>query len=176
MRTRATHSLAMAISCLMLAACSSSGPLSPLSPARNLVGTWTDLTPVRLNVGTGNTCGVGPGILQWTFSLVITPGADDNHVNVAIKKSNGSVIFNDLACTGTSEVAGAVGVGYTLTGTISASNLILSGNYGPNIGVQAGTFNFTTDIVTGTYDYQANETGNVHEYTAPSALTFTRQP
>ena len=73
-------------------------------------GTWSDLIRVTLHVGTGDTCGIGRDIEQWNFTFVVTPGTDDDHMNVmnvAVESSNGKVIFNDLRCTGSTPVIAA---------------------------------------------------------------------
>lgn|GEM_PF-1258358 len=144
----------------------------PLSPARNLAGTWKTTVPVRVNYKT-DFCTFG--VLQdvswvpWAVTFVITPGADDNHVIVDMSFQTGTTtIVNDCGGSGTGAVPEVSPM--FLTGAISSTNLVLY-----NGTTQVGNFNFTTDNLTGTFDYTWSMVYTQEEYTATNGFILTRQ-
>jgi len=80
--------------------------------------------------------------------------------------SNGQVI---TSCDGGSGVTPEVSPMF-LSGTISSTRLTLYSSQ-----TQVGTFNFTTDIMTGTFDYTWSAVYNQEEYTDTNAIVLTRK-
>ena len=157
---------------LHLSACGGGGGSgTPLSPARNLVGTWKTAFPVTVNFNT-DWCNSGTLSLvatqPWNITFVITTGQDDNHVNVEMDFTTGN-FTNVGGCPDTGVVSEPSPM--FLTGAVSSSNLVLTNGQGTNV----ANLNFTTDIMTGTYDYTYTLAYSQEEYTQPNGLTLTRQ-
>ena len=96
--------LAVASVLLVASGCGKSAS-GPLSPARNLAGTWEMDFPVPVYFDT-DWCTDTPSLVasqDWNATWVITPGADDNTVNVEMRfsTSNSKVI---AGCPGTGGV------------------------------------------------------------------------
>lgn len=140
-----------------------------LTAARDLIGTWQTRIPTTVYYAT-DWCGWEPALVAsqpWNVSFVITAGADGNHVNVEMRFSTGTfTVIN--GCPGTGIVPEVSPMFFT--GTISSSKLILSS------GTQVvGEFNFTTDILTGTFDYSWSMVYAQRDYTATNSLILLRQ-
>ena len=137
---------------------------SPLSPARNLVGTWKTNFPTKYYCATNEDTG--------TF---VDFGSEDRQVTWVITATgNESVVNIDQSFTESNlqgwdpKVVDISPTGYT--GIISSSSLTVK-DYRDEV---VGYFSFTTDIITGTWsDTWAAFNHNVH--TAVSGLTLTRQ-
>lgn len=147
-----------------------SGAGNNLTPARKLVGTWKAPLPVKVNFET-DFCDFGTLSLvltqMWDITFVITEGIDENHVDVKMTfiPSNTTIVGG---CSGTGVVP-EVSPMY-LKGTISSSRMDVA--YGST---PAGVFNFTTDILTGTFDFTWSGVYDQREYTATNGLTLIRQ-
>jgi len=171
----------------LLAACGggggggANGISSAISPARNLIGTWIAPSAPTIyytenncfNATTQSMYTANPSATSvWaSLNMVITPGIDVNHVLVAVDGtySNGTKI--DANCPGPVTPNSIVATYY---GTISSSNLILFSD-GYDGHSQAGNFNFTTNIMTGTWNESFTGTGIIAMYSKPSAITLTLQ-
>jgi hypothetical protein len=126
---------------------SGGGDSGPLSPARQLAGTWKTSLPVTIYFDT-DWCTPTPSPVasqQWTVTWVVTPGANDNTVDVEMR----------FATASTQVIAGCPGTGVVpevspmfLTGNVSAATLTL--RKGSD---ELGTFTFTSDILQGDFDY-----------------------
>jgi hypothetical protein len=161
---------ALAVSFLLLiAACGGSEASGPLSPARNLSGTWKTVAPARVNFDT-DFC-TDPASLMatqdWAVTWVITPGATDNAVNVQMS----------FAASNTQRIDGCPGTGVVpevspmfLTGNISAATLTLRNGSDP-----FGTFTFTTDNLQGDMDYEWCMVYCQREYTQSRTFILLRQ-
>jgi hypothetical protein len=109
------------------------------------------------------------GTQPWTVTWVITPGADENHVYIQMTFTKGTFApVTSTACTSPILVP-EVSPMY-LTGIISSTRMNLY--YGT---VPAGTFNFTTDILTGTFDYTYSGVYLQREYSATNGMILSRQ-
>lgn len=144
---------------------------TPLTPARNLAGTWKTSVPVRVNFQT-DFCNFGTlenvEWQNWTVTFVITPGAGDNDVWVDMSFQTGSFTPITHSCPYTGAYSEPSPM--TLTGTISSTNLLLYKGTD-----QVGNFNFTTDILTGTFDYTYHGVYDQREYTATNAFILMKQ-
>jgi len=144
-------------------------PVPPLSAARNLAGTWKTAFPVKVYFKT-DWCTDAPRLVAsqpWNVTFVITQGQDQNHVDVEMDfTSSGFTVIN--GCPDTGIVPEVSPMFYT--GLISSSKLLLSKGT-----MVVGEFNFTTDILTGTFDYAWSSIYSQEEYTATNALTLIRQ-
>jgi hypothetical protein len=144
---------------------------TPLTPARSLAGTWKTSIPVRVTFQTDFcTFGILEDVLwqTWAVTLVVTPGAGDNNVLVDMSFQAGS--FTPIAHSCSSSGAFAEPSPISLTGTISSTNLVL--RKGAD---QVGNFNFTTSILTGTFDYTYHGAYDQREYTAPNTMILLKQ-
>ncbi len=174
MASRRMLQLALVAGLALIMACGGAGGGGnnlPLTPARSLAGTWKTSIPVRVTFQT-DFCNFG--ILEdvlwqpWAVTFVITPGAGDNDVRVEMSFQAGS--FTPIAHSCSSSGAFAEPSPISLTGTISSTNLVLRKGVD-----QVGNFNFTTSILTGTFDYLYRGAYDQREYTAPNALILLKQ-
>ncbi|BDU68483.1 hypothetical protein GETHOR_05840 [Geothrix oryzae] len=145
-----------------------------LTPARTLVGTWKAPLPTTVNISTDscsnalNTMTLA-GTQPWTVTFVITAGSDENHVYVQMSFTRGTYApVSATACSNPILVPEVSPM--FLTGVISSTRLTLY-----NGSTSAGVFNFTTDILTGTFDYTWNGIYSQREYTATNGMTLLRQ-
>lgn len=144
-------------------------PVPPLTAARSLVGTWKTAFPVTVYFKT-DWCGRGLSLVAsqpWNVTFTVTRGQDDNHVSVDMDFTT-SAFTTINGCPGTGIVPEVPPL--TFAGLISSSNLVLS--RGTKV---VGEFNFTTDILTGTFDYTWTAVYSQEEYTATNALILIRQ-
>lgn len=160
----------LALAVLVVAASGCGGTDSgPLTPARNIAGTWKTSIPVKVFFDT-DFCTPDLSLVasqDWDVTWVITPGADDNSVNVSMS----------FAGTNWQLIAGCPGAGVVpevppmqFTGNVSSTTLTL------NKGSEAvGTFTFTTDILQGDLDYQWCMVYCQREYTTGRTLILRRQ-
>ncbi len=139
-----------------------------LTPARNLEGTWKTAFPVTFYIKTdfetfGELQDVGSE--NRTMTWIITATGDENVVNVEVQfaVSNRQLVSDS---------------GYTpdvspmfLKGTISGTRLTLTTGDNGTI----GEFNFTTDIITGTWSDHWSMAYEQEVYTATNNLVLTRQ-
>ena len=141
---------------------------APLTPARNLEGTWKTTFPVTFYIKTdfetfGELQDVGSENRTMTWTVAAT--GDENVVNVEVKFT----VSNRQLVSGS---------GYTpdvspmfLTGVISGTRLTLKTGDNSTI----GEFNFTTDIITGTWHDNWSMVYEQEVYTATNSLILTRQ-
>ena len=140
-----------------------------LSPARNLAGTWKTNFPVTVYIKT-DWCGATTSLVasqSWAVTWVITPGADDNTVNIQMNfgTSNSKVLAGCPDTGVTPEVSPMF-----LTGTVSSSALTLKK------GTQVvGDFTFTTDNLQGNFDYPWCAAFCQEEYTQNREFILARQ-
>jgi hypothetical protein len=145
-----------------------------LSAARNLVGTWKAMAPTTVSFST-DSCVNAPtamtlaGTQPWTPTFIITSGADDNHVYVQMSFVSGAYTQADANACSSPIIVPEVSPMF-LTGVISSTQLTLYNGSTP-----AGVFNFTTDILTGTFDYTWTAVYSQREYTATNTMILTRQ-
>jgi len=186
----ATFALFVALTMLALAlsGCFSGGSggndtlLSPGPTLENITGTWKTAFPVKFNIATEE-CGDELQLAateDWEITFVITAGADENHVNIEMSftTSNFQVVNG---CPGAGVIPEVSPL--SLTGTISSVNLALKtkgfteiGTTGQGQPTEAGNFHFTTDILTGTFDYTSTSFGgSQREYTKTNGLILKRQ-
>lgn len=138
-----------------------------LSPARDLEGTWktsfatTFYIKTDFSSATLEDVGTQDRMMTW----VITNTADENVVNIEVS----------FTTSNTQLVSGS---GYVpdvspmfLTGTISGTRLTLTSNSDGTV----GTFNFTTDILTGTWNDNWTIAYSQQVYTATNGLVLMRQ-
>lgn len=141
----------------------------PLSPARNIAGTWKATAPATVSIET-DFCTADLSLMvtqNWTVTLEITPGDDDNAVDVQMSfvTSDSQIVSS---CGGTGVVPEVSPM--FLTGNVSGTRLELKSGTTP-----VGTFNFTTDQMTGTLDYSWCIVFCQREYSAPNAVILRRQ-
>lgn len=142
----------------------------PLSPARQLAGTWKSSIPVSVNFDTewcNSPAMTLAGSENWDVTWVVTAGATENQVNVQMTfaKSNWKTI---AGCPDTGVVPEVSPM--FLTGNISATTLTLK-----NAGVPVGTFTFTTDNMQGDFDYKWCQAYCQREYTTNRAFILQRK-
>lgn len=145
-----------------------------LTPARPLVGTWKAALPATVNFSTDscsnalNTMTLA-GSQPWTATFIITAGSDENHVYIQMTFTRGT--YTPVPATACSSPILVPEVSpMFLTGVISSTRLTLY-----NGTTSAGVFNFTTDILTGTFDYTWTGIYSQREYTASNGMTLLRQ-
>jgi hypothetical protein len=168
------HSLTVALFALWLGACGGT-----LSPARGLNGTWKDAAPVTFSFAT-TLCGtlfVDSSVPLSDITWVITDGISGaGSVAIEMTFTAGTPTLNQDSCP---EGSGAedpnLASPMELFGTISSSNLmVVDGSNSP-----AGSFNFTSSIITGTFSDALIDQGSGQttalESTAANALDLTRQ-
>lgn len=141
---------------------------TPLTPARKLEGTWKTTFPVKFYIKTDfETFGElkDVGSQNRTMTWIITATDDENVVDVEVQftVSNSQLVPNS---------------GYTpdvspmfLTGIISGTRLTLK-TWDNKI---IGECNFTTDIITATWNDHWRMAYEQQVYTATNSLILTRQ-
>jgi hypothetical protein len=140
----------------------------PLTPARNLEGTWKTAFPVTFYIKTdfesfGDLQDVGSE--NRTMTWIITATSDENVVNVEVR----FMVSNRLLVADSGYTPDVSPMFYK--GVISGTRLTLE--TGDNSTV--GEFNFTTDIMTGTWSDHWSMVYEQQVYTATNALILTRQ-
>ena len=146
---------------------------TPLTPARNLEGTWKTAFPVKFYIKTDfDTFGElqDVGSENRTMTWIITATSDENVVDVEVYFT----VSNRQLVTGS---------GYTpdvspmfLKGTISGTRLTLkTGGSQLSDSRTVGEFSFTTDIITGTWSDQWSMVYEQEVYTQTNTLILTRQ-
>ena len=146
---------------------------TPLTPARNLEGTWKTTFPVKFYIKTdfgtfGELQDVGSE--NRTMTWIITGTGNENVVNVEVRFA----VSNRQLDSGS---------GYTpdvspnfYTGTISGTRLTLTtGGSTFEESHSVGEFSFTTDIITGTWSDQWSMVYEQEVYTQTNTLILTRQ-
>jgi len=145
-----------------------------LTAARTLVGTWKASAPTTINFST-DSCSNTPttmtlaGTEPWTVLWVITAGADENHVNVQMTFTKGAFTHVTPTACASPILVPEVSPMF-LSGVISSSQMKLY--YGST---PAGVFNFTTDNLTGTFDYTYTGIYSQREYSATNGMILLRQ-
>lgn len=139
-----------------------------LTSARNLEGTWKTAFPVTFYIKTDfETFGTlqDVGSENRTMTWTITTASDENVVNVEVQftVSNRQLIADSGYTPDVSPIF--------LKGLISGTRLTLETSDNSTIGV----FNFTTDIITGTWDDHWSMVYEQEVYTATNTLILTRQ-
>lgn len=149
-------------------------PSGTLPPARNLLGTWKAAAPTTVTFST-DSCGNAlntmtlAGTQPWMVTFVITAGSDENHVFVQMSFTKGAVTPVAVSACASPILVPEVSPMF-LTGVISSTRLTLySGN------TSAGVFTFTTDTLTGTFDYTWTGIYSQREYTAANGMILTKQ-
>jgi hypothetical protein len=141
----------------------------PLTPARNLVGTWRTAIPPTVYFDT-DFCSSSLSLVgsqTWDVTWVVTPGADDNTVNVEM--GFGASNWRQIAgCPGSGVVPEVSPISFT--GNVSSSSLTLRSGTDP-----AGTFAFTTDVIQGDLDTTWCMAYCQREYTTDRTLILLRQ-
>lgn len=139
----------------------------PLTPARDLVGTWKTSFATKFYIKTDFQTGTlqDVGSEDRTMTWIVTSTSDENVVNIEVDFTSSNQQLSSDA-------------GYTpdvspmfLTGTISGSRLTLQSSSDGTV----GQFSFTTDIITGTWNDQWTMAYSQEVYTATNGLTLTRQ-
>jgi hypothetical protein len=173
-RTHATAIVSIILTMISCAGSGSGNSSAPnLTPARPLVGTWKAAFATTVNFST-DSCGNAlntmtlAGTQPWMFTFVITPGADENHVYVNMSFTTGTCAAAASACTDPIIVPEVSPMFFT--GVISSTRLTLYKGT-----TQVGVFNFTTSILTGTFDYTWSAVYSQREYTATNGLTLLKQ-
>ena len=146
---------------------------TPLTPARNLEGTWKTTFAVKFYINTDfDTFGElqDVGSENRTMTWIITAASDENVVDVEVQFT----VSNRQLVTGS---------GYTpdvspmfLKGLISGTRLTLkTGGSQLSDSRTVGEFSFTTDIITGTWNDHWSMVYEQEVYTATNSLILTRQ-
>jgi hypothetical protein len=140
---------------------------SPLSSARNLVGTWRTSFPTKFYYATDFRIGTIEDVASEDRQVtwIITEGADANTVN--IEQHFTSANLQQLVEGG--DYTPDISPNF-YTGIVSSASLTV--NEGDRV---VGYFTFTTDIITGTWSDTWTMLYTQHVYTAVSGLTLTRQ-
>jgi hypothetical protein len=141
---------------------------TPLTPARNLEGTWKTTFAVKFYIKTDfDTFGElkDVGSENRTVTWIITGTSDENEVNVEVRFT---VSNRQLASD--SGYVPDVSPNF-LTGTISGTRLTLTEGGSRTV----GEFSFTTDIITGTWSDRWSMVYEQEVYTATNSLILTRQ-
>jgi hypothetical protein len=136
-----------------------------LSPARDLIGTWQTSYATKFYIKTDfssdQLTDVGSEDREMTW--VITAGSDESTVNIEVTFTYSNRQLIDES-------------GYTpdvspmfLTGVISGTKLTLQGSDGT-----MGTFDFTSDIIHGTWNDNWTAAYSQKVYTVVDGLTLTR--
>lgn len=137
----------VALASVVLFAVSCSDTSGPLTPARNLVGTWTMSFPATVYFD-NDWCTSSPTTVfsqDWNATWVITKGANDNTVDVQMNFSTANnQVINGCPDTGVVPEVSPL----FLTGNISGSRLTLYEGQD-----SAGVFDFTSDNIQGDFDY-----------------------
>lgn len=155
-----------ALIAVVAAGCSSSS--GPLSPARNLVGTWKTTFPVTVYFD-DDWCTSTPSLVasqDWDATWVITSGADDNTVDIKMTFSVAN-FQNINGCPDTGVVPEVSPM--FLTGNVSAATLTLTNGNTP-----AGVFDFTEDNLQGDLDYTWCEGDCQREYSTKRTFILSR--
>lgn len=145
---------------------------TPLTPARNLEGTWKTAFPVTFYIKTdfetfGELKDVGSE--NRTMTWIITGTAEENVVNVEVRFA----VSNRQLVSESGYVPDVSPNFYT--GTINGTRLTLTtGDKFSESGI-VGEFNFTTDIITGTWHDNWSIAYEQEVYTATNSLILTRQ-
>ena len=144
---------------------------TPLTPARNLEGTWKTTFPVTFYIKTDFETGElqNVGSENRTMTWIITGTSDEHVVNVEVSFAT----FNRQVASGSGYVPDVSPNFYT--GTISGTRLTLTtGDKYSESGI-VGEFSFTTDIITGTWNDKWSIAYGQQVYTATNTLILTRQ-
>ncbi len=154
---------------VLLAGCGGSTESGPLSPARNLAGTWKMDLPVTVSFDT-DFCTPTPTLVatqDWNATWIVTPGLDDNSVYVEMRfsTSNGHVV---AGCPGTGVVPEVSPL--FLRGNVSGATLTLQ--YGTD---RFGTFTFTDWNMQGDLDYSFCLAYCQREYTTGRTFILRKQ-
>ncbi len=164
-----TRAIALATLVALVSGCGGSDTSGPLTPARNLVGTWkTNISPTVFfdTEWCGSTLALAAS-QTWAVTWIITPGVDENTVNVEMRfaASNSRVI---AGCPDTGVVPEVSPMFFTAN--VSSSALTLK--KGSDV---AGQFTFTTDILQGNFDYTWCAIYCQREYTTNRTMILLRQ-
>ena len=143
-----------------------------LSPARNLEGTWKTAFAVKFYIKTDFETGElqDVGSENRAMTWIITETSDENVVDVEV-----SFTSSNRQLTADSGYTPDVSPVF-LTGTISGTRLTLTtGGSTFEESHSVGTFSFTTDIITGTWDDQWSLAYGQEVYTTTNSLKLSRQ-
>jgi hypothetical protein len=144
---------------------------TPLSPARNLEGTWKTTFPVTFYIKTDFETGElqDVGSENRTMTWKITGTSDEHVVNVEVSFA----VSNRQLASGSGYVPDVSPNFYT--GTISGTRLTLKTGDQYSESGTVGEFSFTTDIITGTWNDKWSIAYEQQVYTATNTLILTRQ-
>jgi hypothetical protein len=160
-----------------LAACSKNdltgGGGGPLTPARNLAGTWKSALPIKVYYQTDFCSGRKETIGQadWMVTFVITNTSDPNTVNVSMSATSSNFQRVTSSC-------GNLSNGYvpnvwpaTLTGNVSSTSLTaIKSSWGMRY-----DGSFTTDLMMGTWTHWECIIYCTGEYTETNQMKLMRQ-
>jgi hypothetical protein len=163
---------------------------SRLTPARSLVGTWSDFVPVAVvlanNGGGDPNCPAGwAGVIKEKFTLMITAGRTANQVIVhELEPVAGHVTLTKPCAAAAMSVSdqgqnlttiAGFARPYAMLGTVSSNRLTLSANVLGKV-LTIGSFSFTTDLMSGTWSLTMPLEGAVFKATtARNAIKLTRK-
>lgn len=162
------RNLVVAVILVLVSGCGGSES-GPLSPARNLEGTWKMEFPVTVSFDT-DFCTPTPTLVatqDWNVTWVVTPGLDDNSVFVEMRfaTSNSRIV---AGCPGTGVVPEVSPM--FLRGNVSGTTLTL--RYGSDL---VGTFTFTDWNMQGDLDYSFCLLYCQREYTTGRTFILRKQ-
>ncbi|HET8722749.1 MAG TPA: hypothetical protein VFM53_01005 [Anaeromyxobacteraceae bacterium] len=160
---------ASVLAALALTAGCGGSDTGPLSPARNLAGTWKMDVPVTVYFDT-DFCTPAPSLVAsqaWNATWVITPGLDDNtvYIQMTFSTSNSQILHG---CPGTGVVPEVSPM--FLTGNVSAATLTVRNGNDP-----VGTFTFTDWNLQGDFDYSFCLLYCQREYTQNRSFILRKQ-
>ncbi|MBI2407401.1 MAG: hypothetical protein HYV19_03760 [Gemmatimonadetes bacterium] len=159
-----------------IAACAKNdltGSGGPLTPARNLAGTWKNAIPITVYYQTDFCSNRKETIGQadWLVTFVITKTSDPNTVNVSMSATSSNFVRTSSSCGNGSN-------GYvpnvwptTLTGNVSSTSLVATQS------TWGMTYDgsFTTDLMQGTWNHWECIVYCTGEYTETNAMKLIRQ-
>lgn len=162
---------------LLLTVISSCEKNDPLTPARNMVGTWKTITPAKYTYKT-DYCDfvniVDVGTADWIITWVIEEHPNDkNKVNITMTFATSN--FQPIAtnCGFDNGYTPQVSPIYNLEATISSSSIAVQKTSSGSTYSFNGSF--TTDNITGTWDSFYEGLYYSGEYTPPNGLILVRQ-
>ncbi|MHB8839612.1 MAG: hypothetical protein ACYC7F_11780 [Gemmatimonadaceae bacterium] len=146
---------------------------TPLTPARNLKGTWKTTFPVRMYYQTDFCRGTKEtvGTADWNVTFVITTTADPNVVNVDMSATSSNFQRVNSSCgTGSTGYIPSVWPA-TLRGSISSTALVATK------AAWGMTYDgsFTTDLMMGTWNHWECIIYCFGEYTETNQLKLMKQ-
>ena len=157
--------------------CGGTTPTSPtLTPARSIAGTWKDFVPVTFTYATTQCGPLAATSTEPLSNITLTITATGDNTVLATMTFNVGASTAVPGCmfdTGRTD-PNVAGGAYLMSGTVSSSSVVFT-----NGGSPAGSYNFTSSIMTGTFlDTLINSgTGAITAQgsTASNAISLTKQ-